>query len=169
MFRNRKNLVFYATIAVMLIITLLLVGCAPSNDRWDRGINPSAPEAGFWAGLWHGFILILSFIMSLFTREIGIYEVNNKGWQYNLGFVLGVCISAGILTRSGKKRKKMNMAELEDIGGRIEEKVRTGLKEWLDESLREGKKKEKMEEWEEIAKKIVEKIKNALKSWGKSE
>ena len=165
MLRNRQNLVAVVIITVILITALLLEGCAPGNDRWDRGINPAAPEAGFWAGLWHGFIIILSFIMSLFTREVGLYEVSNKGWQYNLGYVLGVCISAGILTRFGKKRKKMNMAELNEIGGRIEERVRTGLKEWLDEST----EKEKKEEWEEIAKKIFEKVKNVLKSWGEKE
>jgi len=79
----------YLVFGLLLVVALILVGCAPGNERWDQVINPG-DKAGFWAGLWHGLIIIISFIISLFTSDVGIYEVSNTGWGYNLGFVLGI-------------------------------------------------------------------------------
>lgn len=79
---------------VVLLSAIMLANCAPGNERWDQTINPGH-KAGFWAGLWHGLILIISFIVSLFTKEVGIYEINNNGWPYNLGFILGLCFTIG--------------------------------------------------------------------------
>ena len=79
----------FLVLALLLIVVLILVGCAPGNDRWDQVINPG-DKAGFWAGLWHGLIVVITFIISLFNGNVGIYEINNTGWGYNLGFVLGI-------------------------------------------------------------------------------
>jgi hypothetical protein len=51
---------------------------------------PNAYPAGFLAGLWHGLILPITFIISLFDSDIRIYETNNNGGWYDLGFLLGV-------------------------------------------------------------------------------
>jgi hypothetical protein len=51
--------------------------------------------AGFWLGLWHGFIVLFTFIVSLFKDGVGIYESNNSGSLYNLGFLLGIMIFFG--------------------------------------------------------------------------
>jgi hypothetical protein len=51
---------------------------------------PGAKPAGFWAGLWHGIIAPITFIISLFTSKVRIYETNNKGLWYDFGFLLGV-------------------------------------------------------------------------------
>lgn len=75
-----------------LTTVLILAACAPGNYRWDQTLNPGH-KAGFWAGLWHGLIIIVTFIVSLFTNTVGIYESNNIGWPYNLGFILGLCFS----------------------------------------------------------------------------
>jgi hypothetical protein len=56
---------------------------------------PDAEPAGFWAGLWHGSILPLAFIVSLFKPGVGIYETNNNGAWYNFGFLLGASSSLG--------------------------------------------------------------------------
>jgi len=45
--------------------------------------------AGFLAGLIHGFVAPLSFVVSLFSEDIRMYEVHNSGALYDLGFVLG--------------------------------------------------------------------------------
>lgn len=82
------------SIVFILVCTILLTNCAPGNERWNQNINPGK-KAGFWAGLWHGMILIITFVVSLFTKEVGIYEVNNTGWPYNLGFILGLCFTIG--------------------------------------------------------------------------
>jgi hypothetical protein len=49
--------------------------------------------AGFFLGLWHGIISPVTFVISLFTDGVNIYEVHNNGNWYDFGFVLG----AGIL------------------------------------------------------------------------
>lgn len=78
---------------ILIGMMLLLVACAP-------GINPQvgSPEAaGFWLGIWHGFISPVTFVISLFTDTVNLYEVNNNGNWYDFGFVLG----AGILFGGG--------------------------------------------------------------------
>jgi len=54
-----------------------------------------AEPAGFWAGFWHGTILPIAFIISLFNPDVGIYETNNNGGWYNFGFVLGASSALG--------------------------------------------------------------------------
>jgi hypothetical protein len=56
---------------------------------------PDAKPAGFGAGLWHGSILPFAFLVSLFKPGVGIYETNNNGGWYNLGFLLGAASSLG--------------------------------------------------------------------------
>jgi hypothetical protein len=46
-------------------------------------------------GLWHGFIALFTFIISLFRDDVSIYEVVNNGGWYNFGFILGVMIFWG--------------------------------------------------------------------------
>lgn len=83
--------------AAVLFLAILLTACAP-------GFNPeigTAPEtrdvAGFWLGLWHGIIAPVTFVISLFTDNVNLYEVHNNGNWYDFGFVLG----AGILFGGG--------------------------------------------------------------------
>ena len=140
----------------LVIFLLMTISCAPGNKRWDE------KAAGFWAGLWHGFIIVITFVISLFTDSVHMYEVNNSGGWYNFGFLLGAAIALG---GSGggvckKKRKKSEkQREWEEIGTKVEEKLRKGIKNWVDESEEEGK------ECEEIGRKIEEKIKRELRKW----
>jgi hypothetical protein len=76
-----------------------MVGCAPGpNDVSHLARTLGVHQAGFWLGLWHGIILPFTFIISLFNSNIGVYELNNCGTLYNLGFVLGVagCFGGGV-------------------------------------------------------------------------
>lgn len=82
----------YLALGLIVLFAFMFLNCAPGNERWDQEISPGN-KAGFWAGLWHGLIIIILFIVSLFTKEVGIYEVNNTGWSYNLGFIIGLCFS----------------------------------------------------------------------------
>ena len=88
MFMSKKLVVF----CFILTFIFMFLSCAPGNDRWDQKINPGH-RAGFWAGLWHGLIIIVTFVISLFNNRIGIYEANNTSWSYNLGFLIGLCFS----------------------------------------------------------------------------
>jgi hypothetical protein len=60
---------------------------AGSNSTYKQ---PGASSAGFWAGLWHGIIAPITFIVSLFADGVRIYETNNNGRWYDFGFMLGI-------------------------------------------------------------------------------
>jgi len=65
-----------------------ILAIAGPNSKYQL---PGAKPAGFWAGLWHGILAPIIFIVSLFTPKVRIYEKNNKGLWYDFGFLLGVC------------------------------------------------------------------------------
>jgi hypothetical protein len=50
-----------------------------------------APRAGFW----HGLLMPLTFLISVFNARVGIYETSNRGGLYDLGFVLGASAAFG--------------------------------------------------------------------------
>ncbi len=105
MIHNRSFKVL-AMILASVILIVSVAGCAAGDDRWDPGFT--SEEAGFWAGLWHGFISLVTFIISLFNKNVGIYEANNKGGWYNFGFIVGIMLfwsgGAGASARSSKRR-----------------------------------------------------------------
>jgi hypothetical protein len=81
---NPSRLVLFITLA-------LLTGCLPdANSQVEAAQVP-----GFWLGLWHGIIAPLSFIISLFSSSVGMYEVHNNGAWYDLGFLIGLGLLHG--------------------------------------------------------------------------
>jgi hypothetical protein len=89
----------------ILVAALLLAGCAPGRNDLEKTADADGRTAGFFLGLWHGFISPVTFIISVFSRNVRFYEVHNSGTWYNFGFVLGagLFLSGGIL---GRKKKK---------------------------------------------------------------
>lgn len=75
-----------ALLVAVLLVAVLLSACAASANS-AAGAGPNA--AGFWQGLWQGFILLFTFFISLFNHNVGIYEIHNNGGWYNFGFLLG--------------------------------------------------------------------------------
>ena len=71
-----------------LIIILFISGCATQSVT-----NVTNPP-GFFSGLLHGFIILFSFIASLFT-DYRIYAFPNAGGWYDFGFLLGVMFFFG--------------------------------------------------------------------------
>ncbi len=57
------------------------------------GTGQDAP--GFLMGLWHGIIIFFTFVISLFTDDVSVYEVANDGNWYDFGFFLGAMIALG--------------------------------------------------------------------------
>ena len=89
----------------VLAATLVMAGCAPGRNDVEKTPNADGKTAGFLLGLWHGFISPVSFVVSVFTKNVRLYEVHNNGTWYNFGFVLGagLFLSGGIL---GRKKKR---------------------------------------------------------------
>ena len=164
MYVRKRYLIF----GLLLFLALMALNCAPGNDRWDQEINPGA-KAGFWIGIWHGLIIIITFIISLFASNVGIYEVSNTGWSYNLGFLIGLfcSVGGGLHIRRHRRKRKWREKDLDwdEIAAKVEERVRKGIRGWLEET----EQGERAKEWEEIGEKIEKKIKEALRKWAEKE
>jgi hypothetical protein len=65
---------------------------AGPNSKYQQ---PDAKPAGFWSGFWHGLIMPVTFIVSLFNSGVRIYEANNNGRWYEFGFFLGASATFG--------------------------------------------------------------------------
>ena len=75
-------------ISLGLLISLAMLfsfQCAAGDPKFTT----EAP-ANFWLGLWHGAIAGISFIVSLFSDTVKVYEIDNNGSWYDFGFLFGV-------------------------------------------------------------------------------
>jgi hypothetical protein len=84
-------------LALVAVLLLSLTSCAPGANLQEGVADPAGDVAGFWLGLWHGIIAPITFIISLFSDDVNVYEIHNNGNWYNFGFVLG----AGVLLGGG--------------------------------------------------------------------
>lgn len=86
----------------LLLLTVMVVltvsACAAGENS---GVAHDARNAGFWLGLWHGLITPVTFVISLFTDSVNVYEVRNNGNWYDFGYVLGLMLGIGGSARSG--------------------------------------------------------------------
>lgn len=60
--------------------------------------------AGFWLGLWHGIISPITFIISLFSDTVTVWDINNNGGWYTFGFLCGVGSLTGGSTKATNKK-----------------------------------------------------------------
>lgn len=82
-------------ILAAVVVLLALAGCAAGPNTLQGSPDPEGDVAGFWLGLWHGIIAPITFIISLFSDTVEMYDVHNNGGWYNFGFLLGVMIIFG--------------------------------------------------------------------------
>lgn len=87
------------TLAGVTVLALLMVGCAAGANptAW-----PGAHDAGFWLGLWQGFVAPIT-LQSLVNHRVGIYEVHNTGGWYNFGFLRWV---SALFSGAGRDRRR---------------------------------------------------------------
>lgn len=92
-------------LTAFLAVILFTTSCAPGPNALEKTPDAEGRTAGFILGLWHGFISPVTFIISVFTRNVRFYEVHNNGTWYNFGFVLGagLFLSGGVLGRRKKR------------------------------------------------------------------
>jgi hypothetical protein len=92
---------------VMLVLLLVgfLAGCAPGPNLSQGAAGEHGAIAGFWLGLWQGFIAPFVFVVSLFKSHLNIYEVHNNGAWYNFGYLFGLaCFCGGGGSRAKRRR-----------------------------------------------------------------
>jgi hypothetical protein len=91
-----------AAAALLVGAALLLAGCAAGPNPATGGADP----AGFWLGVWHGLITPITFLISLFTDSVNIYEVHNNGNWYDFGYVIGLSMAFGGGATGGSAGRK---------------------------------------------------------------
>jgi len=90
-------------LALALILSsalLLFSGCVPGDQRFTDE-NP----AGFFWGIWHGWIAPISLVIGFFDRDVRVYEPVNTGWFYDLGFYISIIAGFGGISLIRKSRK----------------------------------------------------------------
>ena len=88
----------WMVVGFLFALSLLLVSCMPGSEAM-REHSP----AGFLMGIWHGWIAPVSLVVKLFKPEISLYEANNTGWWYDLGFYMAIISGFGGLSLARKK------------------------------------------------------------------
>ena len=152
-----------SAVAVMLLALVLLVaaGCAPGNERWAAGVN----KAGFWAGLWHGLIVLVTFVVSWFTNQVGIYEPHNVGFGYNIGYVIGLLISLGGCARGAtRRRRRKKVTCRESDRDRLARGLHAGIKAAFADGAPPGDV-----DWDELGRRIEERVKKEVGDWDEGE
>jgi hypothetical protein len=86
---------------LILMVLLMLTGCVPGD-----GTSKVDKPAGFFWGVWHGWIAPISLIIGIFDKKVRIYEVFNNGWWYDLGFYVAIISGFGGISLSRKKRSR---------------------------------------------------------------
>ena len=89
---------------IVLIFTIVLItmtGCIPGD-----GTYTTSDPAGFFWGIWHGWIAPVSLIVGLFNHSIRVYETVNTGWWYDFGFYIAIISGFGGLSLSRKRKNK---------------------------------------------------------------
>ena len=88
-------------IGLLMLVVLLVSGCVPGDGKAD-----AENTAGFFWGIWHGWVAPISLIIGLFNRDIRIYEIYNSGWWYDFGYYMAVISGFGGLALFRKKSHK---------------------------------------------------------------
>ena len=112
-------------------------------------------SAGFFSGLVHGILAPIPLILGLFIK-INMYELNNSGWWYDFGFLLGLLIVWGVekgqryVTKNYyyNKNSGVSKEDMKDIEGLIDKKIEGRLKDKKDKDKKEDKKKKRWKFWE---------------------
>jgi hypothetical protein len=90
------------TLIVLLIGTAIAVSsCIPGTGSF----SPVKP-AGFFSGVWHGWIAPISLIGGIFNHSIRVYEPINSGWWYDFGFYISIIAGFGGISFFRKKRSE---------------------------------------------------------------
>jgi hypothetical protein len=94
-------------LVVVLLVLGVLAGCASGPNPSKGTASEHGGVAGFWLGLWQGLIAPVVFVVSLFRRDLNIYEVHNNGAWYNFGYLFGLaCFFGGKGKRAARRAVK---------------------------------------------------------------
>ena len=96
------------TVVVLVGLVVFAAACAAGpNPLQDAPRAAGGEPAGFFLGLWHGLIAPITFVVSLFSSTVGIYEAHNTGGWYDAGFLSGmITVFGGGACRGARRRDR---------------------------------------------------------------
>ena len=98
--KKKKQLMLVCLASILMI---LMSGCVPGDGSYT-----DENRAGFFWGIWHGWLAPVSLIMGIFNNQLSVYETLNTGWWYDLGFYMAIISGFGSLSFFRKKETKKN-------------------------------------------------------------
>jgi predicted phage tail protein len=99
---NKHVYLFIGLSLIAVALTACAAGPNPLKDTADEEGN----TAGFWMGLWHGIIAPVTFVVSLFSNSVTVFEVYNNGGWYTFGFLIGASMTLGGSGGAASRRRK---------------------------------------------------------------
>jgi hypothetical protein len=93
-------------VIILISIMVLLSACAAGPNELRNTPDEDGEVARFWKGIWHGLISPITFVISLFSKSVYVYEVHNNGGWYNFGFLMGASITFGGSGGGAASRRK---------------------------------------------------------------
>ena len=87
--KKRIAILFITSVVVLLALS----GCIPGDGSYT-----ATKTAGFFWGIWHGWLAPFSLIIGIFDKNIRLYEINNKGWWYDFGSYIAIISGFGGLS-----------------------------------------------------------------------
>jgi fructose-specific phosphotransferase system IIC component len=90
-----------AIVISLIAVSILVAGCFPGGGYFDED-----RRAGFFTGIWHGWIAPVSLVYGFFNDDVRIYEEQNVGWWYDLGFYVAVIGGFGSFALIRRKSKR---------------------------------------------------------------
>jgi len=146
---NRK----YSMVVLLGSLMVAALGCAAG----PQGPYSAEAPAGFFSGIWHGFIAWITFGVSLFT-QVKMYSVDNTGAGYNLGFLIGQACWLGGWGGSWKySHKTPDEREWEEVAEKVEAKLKRELRNWAESG--------ETDDWDAVEEKVERKIRQVIKDW----
>jgi hypothetical protein len=95
-----------ALFVIFVLLVNILAGCAAGPNVFKGTASEHNAVAGFWLGLWQGFIAPFVLVVSLIKNNLNIYEVHNNGAWYNFGYLCGVaCFFGGGGNRTARRKQ----------------------------------------------------------------
>ncbi len=93
-------------LSILIAVALIAAACTAGPNELRNMPDEDGDVAGFWQGLWHGIISPFTFVISLFSKNITVYEVHNNGGWYTFGFLIGASMIFGGSGGGAASRRK---------------------------------------------------------------
>lgn len=141
-------------LAVAGLAAIMLASCTAGDPQFS-----AETPAGFWHGLWHGMISLIMLVVGIFNDSVSVYERNNTGGWYDLGFLMGVlCIwGSGSKASSARRHAKRRDEEWEAIAAKVDAKLKRRIRQWAES--------EPDDDWNVVEAKAEAKLKRKLRQW----